>query len=75
MDRAILAVCRERWQKVAMVLVRASEALGTGYEVDDALALRLEMMVADGRLEAIGNVKRWRHSEVRLPREAQPETV
>jgi hypothetical protein len=37
----------------------------------DAIAARLQALVDAGRLEGAGNLSNWRHSEVRLPREAQ----
>jgi hypothetical protein len=66
---ACLAAANGRWQKVAMVIVRATERLGlpdspAGY---DQVYKRIEVLVDDGRLMARGNISVWRHSELRLP--------
>jgi hypothetical protein len=37
----------------------------------DAIAGRISALVAAGRLEGAGNLSTWRHSEVRLPPDAQ----
>ncbi len=67
-DEALMAEVGERWRKVAMVLAQAADKLGWDDDDDfDRLAKRLETLVADGQLEAQGNLSRWRHSEVRRP--------
>ena len=69
-DEAILSVVGARWMKVAMALVKAADAIGLGLpdeeEPYEMIAARLEALVRDGRLEAQGNTKNWRASEVRL---------
>jgi len=42
-------------------------ALPDGEEGFGFLAGRIEALVQEGRLVAQGSLKRWRHSEVRLP--------
>jgi hypothetical protein len=69
----VLAFCRhEYWQKVARIVGKAYEVIeqregqlpkGIAEEMDDRLAI----LVASGQLESKGNIKRWTHSEVRLP--------
>jgi len=70
-DEAILSVVTDRWQKVAMVLVRVLG--GRHLEADrseyDSIAARIEALIEQGKLQCEGNPKRWRHSEVRLPHE------
>jgi len=70
-DDAILSVVGARWMKVAMVLVKAADALGLGLPEEDEpyeiISARVEALVEDGRLEAQGNTRSWRASEVRLP--------
>ncbi len=65
-DEALMAELGQRWRKVALVLSLAAEKVGQ--DSDDALgqlAKRLEALVADGKVEAQGDLSRWRHSEVR----------
>jgi hypothetical protein len=70
-DDAVLAVADERWHKVAMIIIRAAERLGSQLPQGDAghdlIAQRIAALVEDGRLIAQGDISRWRHSEVRLP--------
>ena len=68
---AFLATTNGHWRKVAMVFASVTEALGAefpedqaGYELFDR---RIEVLVSSGRLVAQGDIKLWRHSEVRLP--------
>ncbi len=70
-EQAILSVAQPTWQKVAMVILKAAEIKGVdvpqgekGYEL---IASCIEALVKEGRLVAQGNLKKWRHSEVRLP--------
>jgi uncharacterized protein DUF3658 len=68
-DRLILSVAKPKWQKVAMVIVKARMfAEKTNFKMSDgALAARISALCMEGRLESQGNLSRWRHSEVRLP--------
>ena len=67
-DRVILSLADERWQKVAMIVAKSEEILG---EMNDdglnRVGDRVAALVEAGRLEAQGDVSRWRHSEVRQP--------
>ncbi len=69
-EEAILSVVGERWKKVAMVIATVSEAMGTelptGEKGYDVISDHIELLVREGRLEAQGNTKNWRFSEVRL---------
>jgi hypothetical protein len=70
-DEAILAVTQVRWRKVAMIIAKATDELGTklpqGLGGNVLVARRIKALVLDGRLVAQGEVGKWRNSEVRLP--------
>ncbi|MGA3346639.1 MAG: DUF3658 domain-containing protein [Terracidiphilus sp.] len=70
-DTAVLAVAKPSWKKVAMIIVEAADKLGKKSPDTDEdyqrVANRIEALVRDGRLEARGNTKEWRSSEVRRP--------
>jgi hypothetical protein len=71
LDEAILASVGPNWTKVAMVIARASEAQSSVVPDDEddlkAFGRRIEVLVASGALEARGDVRHWRHSEIRKP--------
>ena len=62
-DSLILAHAQHCWQKVAMISEKVGQPTGIEYEV---IASRIGALVADGKLESVGDIKQWRHSEVRL---------
>jgi hypothetical protein len=68
-DRLILSFAQVQWRKVAMIIAKVVDASGRRW--DDAqlhdVAERIRALVEDGRLEAQGDLSKWRHSEVRLP--------
>jgi hypothetical protein len=70
-DDAILAVALPHWRKVAMVIAKTSERLGSFSTDGDvqyhSYAERIEALVREGRLIAQGDITKWRYSEVRLP--------
>jgi|GEM_PF-1868738 hypothetical protein len=70
-DNAILSVASRHWLKVARILVDVARVKGVEVpETDKGLriiAKRIEVLVQEGRLVAQGNLRKWRHSEVRLP--------
>ena len=56
------------WQKVAMVV---GQALGRCRELGislsgEALAARIQVLAETSHVEDAGDVRKWRHSEVRL---------
>jgi hypothetical protein len=69
LDELILTVAKPKWQKVAMVIIKARKmAEQANFKASDgALASRISALCTDGRLESQGNLSRWRYSEVRLP--------
>src|SRR5215475_3823791 len=68
-EEAILSVVGERWKKVAMVIGKVSDAMGTelptGEERYELISERIAVLVQAGRLEVQGKTKNWRSSEVR----------
>ncbi len=70
-DRAILAAAQAFWRKVALVIVTAAKTDGIRVPEDEEgykiIASRIEALVQEGRLAAQGDLKKWRHSEVRIP--------
>jgi hypothetical protein len=71
-DQVILSFCSGRLQKVAMISAKTYEVLeNRGIEITaataDAFDECMAALVDSGKLEAKGNIKRWRYSEVRLP--------
>jgi Protein of unknown function len=69
-DSAILSVVKEQWMKVAMVIFRVADGLSSGSSPSDqqyeAVSHRIQSLVQDGRLEAQGDIRNWRASEIRL---------
>jgi hypothetical protein len=68
-DELILASARQRWLKVARIILDVLNACKRGkidIRVDD-ITKRVCALVELGKLEAQGNLYRPRHSEVRLP--------
>jgi hypothetical protein len=70
-DEAILSVTVTSWRKVAFVIIKVADTMGsdlpegdTGYNL---IAKRTESLVRGGRLLAQGDIKNWRRSEVRKP--------
>lgn len=69
-ESAILLVVGERWMKVARVIAKVVDAMGanlpTGDEGCELVSEHIEALVCGGRLEAWGDTRNWRFSEVRL---------
>ena len=70
-DEAILSVTEASWTKVAFVITKVAGTMGSDLPEGDAaynlIAKRIEILVRGGRLLAQGDIKKWRHSEVRAP--------
>jgi hypothetical protein len=67
-DAEILAQSDVRTHKVARIAGMTASALGQeSEEFHERVAGRIEWLCKNGKLEGFGNLKRWRHSEVRLP--------
>ncbi len=74
LDRLLLSLCDPRWRKVARIAgntLKALEEQGVPLDgtVADQIDARMAVLVGRGQLEAAGNIKKWRYSEVRLPGE------
>ena len=66
-DHEILAQSDVRTRKVARIVAFTARALGQeSEEFLERIARRIEWLCENGKLEGLGNLKRWRHSEVRL---------
>lgn len=66
-DGEIMRAVKERWQNVAMITVIIIHAnLHRGIP-DSAIAERIKLLVAEGKLQAQDNLDRMRYSEIRLP--------
>lgn len=65
LDALLLAQTKRREQKVAMVIAMAMRGYGAWDE--ERVGQRVVALVESGKVEAFGDVRKWRHSEVRLP--------
>jgi hypothetical protein len=71
LDQLLLSFCDARWLKVARVIGKSFEILElSGIRPSGTIAkiidMRMAALVANERLEAQGNIRKWRYSEVRL---------
>ena len=67
-DVIIFSVLKPRWQKTSMVVILVARrcqglALPIGHE---EIAARLQVLSDSDRIEGIGDLRKWRHTEVRL---------
>ena len=68
-DQVLLSFCEGRWLKVARIIgntLQTFEKRGVRVSADE-IDVRMEVLVDTGQLEAQGNIRKWRYSEVRLP--------
>jgi Protein of unknown function len=70
LDMLILSSASERWQKVARIVALVSDRASDETKLD-AIADRIQALVDDGKLQAEGDLSRWRYSEVRLPQSSK----
>ena len=70
-DEAILSSVEPSWRKVAMVIGTTAQKLygdlSGGEEAYKLIAGRIETLVESRRLQARGDIKRWRFCEVKRP--------
>jgi hypothetical protein len=68
LDALILSELSERTRKVARIVYRVFETLEgrSIYLKPEVIAARVRELAETGRIEAVGNLTMWRHSEVRL---------
>jgi hypothetical protein len=67
-DAVVLSAMKPRWQKVAMVVARSlkrCEEFGLSIS-GEVSAARIRALADSGRFESAGDLRKWRHSEVRL---------
>ena len=67
-DEIILSVMKPTWRKTAMMVslvMKRCKELGLPIE-DKMIAARLKVLSDSDRIEGIGNLQSWLHSEVRL---------
>lgn len=64
-DNLIFSETGEHWLKVARVIGRVSDRVPNGPHFEE-IAARIQALVNEGKLEAQGDLSRWRYSEVRL---------
>jgi hypothetical protein len=75
-DQRLMSFCGERWQKVAKIMCKTLDGFAergvrvTAEELDE----RMDILVSTRQLDAKGNIRNWRFSEVRLP-PAEPGAV
>lgn len=67
-DEILFSLLRSHWQKVALVLANTRdicyiEGFSSDYEI---FAARLRWLSDKDKIEGIGDLRMWRHSEVRL---------
>jgi hypothetical protein len=72
LDKLILSFCVIPWRKVARIAGDTLQALEErSVPIDGSVAgqfdARMAALVGSGQLEAKGNIRKWRYSEVRLP--------
>ena len=67
-DAIIFSFLGPRWQKTAMVVaLTARHCEQRGLPIgDEEIAARLQVLSDSDRIEGIGDLRQWRHSEVRL---------
>jgi hypothetical protein len=73
-DVLILGCAQPGWVKVEAVIVRVGalcEKQNLRFD-PDVIASRIVALAYEGSLDGIGDLSRWRHGEVRLPREIDP---
>jgi uncharacterized protein DUF3658 len=68
LDQLILARAQPQWRKVAYIIASIGHDMSMTTDEDyDCIAARIVALVRSGKLEAQGDLAKWRHSEVRLP--------
>ena len=75
LDALILSELSERTRKVARIVYRVFESLDgrSIYLKPEVIAARIRELAETGRIESVGNLTMWRHSEVGLrPRQSLP---
>ncbi len=68
LDEIIFSVMKSTWRKTAMIATHAmNRCQELGLPIDDKMiAARLKVLSDSDRIEGIGDIQSWLHSEVRL---------
>jgi hypothetical protein len=68
LDALIFSELAERLRKVARIVGRVFQALEARslYLSHEVIAARVRELAQTGRIESVGNLTMWRHSELRL---------
>ncbi|MGX4768485.1 DUF3658 domain-containing protein [Bradyrhizobium guangdongense] len=68
LDEIIFSVMKPTWRKTAAIVTRAVDRCKElGLPIDDKMiAARLKVLSDSDRIEGIGDIRSWLHSEVRL---------
>ena len=68
LDRVILSLLKSHWRKTAAFLTDAAKRYKElGWTIgDEATAARLQVLSDEDRIEAVGDLRYWGYSEVRL---------
>lgn len=69
-DRIIFSVMNQRWRKMVMVVILASrQCERSNLQVsDEIIAARIQALADEGHFESRGDLRMWRHSEIRQKR-------
>jgi hypothetical protein len=69
LDKLPLSFCETRWLKVARIIGKSMQVLENGAICFSAKVIdpRMAALVRNKQLEAAGDIRKWRYSEVRLP--------
>lgn len=66
-DECLLSHMSYQWQKVAGIIGLTMRTLDNFGFPDVFYSLRIKRLAESGVIEAVGNLNRMRHSEIRLP--------
>jgi len=67
-DALILSAVNGEWQKTALVISKVFDdpAFDKGKDTAQSVAERIYALIDTAKIEATGNIRRWRDSHVRL---------
>jgi hypothetical protein len=69
LDRTILSVLNVQWRKTAPIIGNALKGQQVGLPINaELLGARIQALADADRLDSQGDLRSWRHSEVRLKR-------
>ena len=67
-DKSLLKACGKYYMKVARIMCDVLEDLGHKITDENAqiVEIRIRALVDEGKLKAVGDLSKWRHSEIKL---------